>query len=382
MRHIARITVILLFAAASPALALSTSDCFDCHSDDTLAKTAKGQEISLFVDEETYVDSVHGDMDCTDCHEDLAGVEDMHAEELEAVSCGNCHDDAAAQVEAGGHMAECSDCHGKHGILPPTDSRSPGYDLNVPSTCCSCHSESDSPDVCSDYEAGMHGMVLIRSGVIFSAVCNDCHGSHDIRGKDDPSSPVARENVNATCGECHPGIVKIYDTSVHGMGFARKSEDVPVCTSCHGAHRTERAMDAEFHVTVVERCSSCHEEWGYSYSKNYHGQVTAFGSTKVAQCPDCHGAHNILPGEDPGSMVNPDNLTATCGACHPGANPNFTLYMPHADYHDAQNYPLLHYLYLAMVFLLFSVFFFFGIHTLLWFRRSFREYRRRAGGDH
>jgi hypothetical protein len=373
MRHFIGILALLMLLTPTTAWTLTTADCFDCHSDDTLTKKVGGREVSLFVDEDTFKKSVHGDLDCTDCHEDLADVKDEHAENLQPVNCGNCHDEVAGKVSAGGHPAQCPDCHGEHNILPDVDSRSSVYDLNVPSTCCSCHSGQEDPDVCSEWEKGMHGVVLIKSGVIFSAVCNDCHGSHDIRGKDDASSKVARNNINETCGSCHKGVAETFATSIHGQGLAQNRDDVPVCTSCHSAHRTERAMDEQFKLTVVQRCSSCHEEMGYSFSKNYHGQVTALGSTRVAQCPDCHGAHNILPPDDPKSTVNPDNLVATCGTCHPGANANFTLYDPHADYHNAGKYPMLYYLYLAMVVLLFGVFFFFGIHTVLWFYRAHKE---------
>jgi hypothetical protein len=380
MRQIIAITAVLLFVAASPAFALTTTECFDCHSDDTLTKTVRGQEVSLFVDEELYGSSVHGDMDCTDCHEDLADVEDEHEEELELVQCANCHDDAAEEVESGDHPADCTDCHGKHDILPREDSRSTAYDLKVPETCCACHSENDSPDSCGQWEEGAHGKVLIRDGVIQAAVCNDCHGSHSISGRDNPGSMVARGNINTTCGTCHEDILDTFRSSVHGTLGESGADGTPVCTSCHSPHMTEVASGEEFHLTVVERCSSCHEEMGYTFTRNYHGQLTWLGSTKVAQCPDCHGAHGILSGADPGSMVHPDNLVSTCGACHPGINRNFTLYMPHADFHDAEHYPLLYFLYLAMVFLLFSVFFFFGIHTLLWFIRSFKEHLGRSGG--
>ena len=379
----ALLTAIVLLVAATPALALSTSDCFDCHSDDTLTKTVGGKEISLFVDEGTYGGSIHGDLDCTDCHEDLADVEDEHGEELQSVNCSNCHDDAAEKMGAAEHPAECSDCHGKHDILPHQDSRSSVYDLNVPATCCQCHAGQESPDVCLQYESGMHGVVLIRSGMVFSAVCNDCHGSHDIRGAQDPDSLVAHGNINSTCAVCHKGVADRYAESVHGKLFEESPEDAPVCTSCHSAHETERAMDDQFLLTVVKRCSTCHEEMGYTFSKNYHGQVTGMGYTRAAQCPDCHGAHDILPSDDPASMVNPDNLVATCGQCHPGANRNFTLYMPHADYHDAEKYPMLYYVYLAMVILLSGVFAFFGVHTLLWFIRAYLEHTgNRSGGAH
>jgi hypothetical protein len=376
MRNIFWIAVMIL-VAASPVMALTTSDCFDCHSDDTLTKTVQGREIPLYVDEGIYGESIHGDLDCTDCHEELADAEDEHDETLEKVACANCHDDMAEEVEAGGHPAECSECHGTHNILPATDSRSAAYDLNVPATCCECH------DVCGDYEAGIHGIVLIRSGLVFSAVCNDCHGSHDIRGASDEDSMVARANINDTCASCHKGIVEVYRTSIHGEIFADSPEDAPVCISCHSAHETERAMDDQFLLTVVKRCSSCHEEMGYTFSKNYHGQVTGMGYTRAAQCPDCHGSHGILAVADPASMVHTDNLVATCSKCHPGANRNFTLYMPHADYHDAEKNPLLYYVYLSMVILLSGVFAFFGIHTLLWFIRAYIEHvGKGSGGAH
>ncbi|MDT8395662.1 MAG: hypothetical protein RRA32_04310 [bacterium] len=382
MRNILWIAAMIL-VAASPAQALTTSDCFDCHSDDSLTKTVQGREISLYIDEGTFGASVHGDLDCTDCHEDAADAEDEHEEDLGKVACENCHDDMTGEIEAAGHPAECSDCHGTHGILPGTDSHSTVYDFNIPATCCQCHSDQGSPDVCAEYETGVHGVVLIRSGVVFSAVCNDCHGNHNIRGAGDEGSRVARANINDTCASCHRGIVEIYRTSVHGKISADSPDDAPVCISCHSAHDTERAMDDEFLLTVVKRCSACHEEMGYTFRKNYHGQVTGMGYTRAAQCPDCHGSHGILAGSDPASMVHPDNIIGTCGKCHPGANRNFTLYMPHADYHDAGKNPLLYYVYLAMVILLSGVFAFFGIHTLLWFIRAYIEHAGKgSGGAH
>ena len=105
MRKILVLTIVLL-AVSSTALAMSNSDCLDCHSDETLTKMAGGKEISLFIDESVYGASIHGDLDCTDCHEDLVGVEDEHEEELEAVSCSNCHDDVAEEMMASAPASE------------------------------------------------------------------------------------------------------------------------------------------------------------------------------------------------------------------------------------------------------------------------------------
>ena len=389
------IAVAVLLLITAPAAALSTSDCLDCHSDEDLTKTVDGKDISLYIDEVTFTGSVHGDMDCTDCHEELADVEDEHGETVGKVQCGNCHDDPAELVATGVHarkdaeassdLPSCADCHGKHDILPPDNARSHVFALNVPSTCCKCHGSEEiaarhtslDPKTCEDYEAGMHGVVLIRSGVVSSAVCNDCHGSHDIRPSKDASSRVNRANINDTCGSCHAGIVKVFRESIHGKLLASGSEDGPTCPSCHGNHRVDRAMDKKFMVTGTRRCEKCHPEAGDTYKDTYHGQVTGLGYSSTAQCPECHGAHNILPKEDPASMVNPNNLTTTCGKCHKGANENFVQYKPHADYHDAGKDPGLYFVYLAMVLLLSGVFIFFGIHTVLWFLRSYFDERKK-----
>lgn len=388
-------TLLILLLAPATAWALTTEDCFDCHSDDTMTREVGGVEESLYVDEEVFSGSVHGDMDCGDCHEDTVDVEDEHPEQLQPVACDNCHDDMG---EAMGHSAHdpgnakvvedlprCANCHGKHDILPHHDSRASVYDLNVPATCCECHSDEQvvsrhptlSGDVCSEYENGMHGMVLIRSGLVFSAVCNDCHGSHDIRPPSDSLSTVNRDNINDTCSSCHAGIVETYLASIHGRLFEAGDADAPTCISCHGSHRVDRAMDKAFLITVTGRCSICHAEESDTFRDTYHGQVTGLGYSQAAQCPDCHGAHNILPSEDPQSTINPARLADTCSACHPGAGPSFIKYFPHADYHDAENYPGLYYVYLAMVILLAGVFIFFGIHTLLWFIRAHLEERSR-----
>jgi predicted CXXCH cytochrome family protein len=47
-----------------------------------------------------------------------------------------------------------------------------------------------------------------------------------------------------------------------------------------------------------------------------HGRALARGDLRVAVCTDCHGAHDILPPEDPASRTYVLNIPRTCGACH------------------------------------------------------------------
>jgi hypothetical protein len=60
-----------------------------------------------------------------------------------------------------------------------------------------------------------------------------------------------------------------------------------------------------------------------TYRDSFHGIAQQYGSRTVADCASCHGVHNILPSTDPNSTIHLDNIPATCGKCHPGANINF-----------------------------------------------------------
>ena len=90
----------------------------------------------------------------------------------------------------------------------------------------------------------------------------------------------------------------------------------------------------------------------------------------------------MLPASDPESWIAPANLVATCRRCHPRANANFVLYVPHADPDNRERYPWLYYAARAMHGLIIGVFAFFGLHTFLWLVRSLMEQRRTQGpGD-
>ena len=49
-------------------------------------------------------------------------------------------------------------------------------------------------------------------------------------------------------------------------------------------------------------------------------------------------------------------LVETCGKCHPGANTNFVLWLPHATHNDPEQEPVLYGVFIIMTTLLVSVF--------------------------
>ncbi len=106
--------------------AQSVEDCMECHSDEEMTKTINDSiELSLYVDIDKYDYSIHGGLDCIDCHSSLEEVD--HDEGLPKVNCAECHDDSQEEFDesihahAEGHVhginITCGSCHGTHYIL-------------------------------------------------------------------------------------------------------------------------------------------------------------------------------------------------------------------------------------------------------------------------
>ncbi len=386
----------------SPGPQASSDVCLVCHGD---AGAVSASGTSIAVDETKFTESVHGllGMGCVDCHTDLADFENFpHAERLEPVACGMCHDGAVAEFDLSIHAgarrqnaasvaATCVDCHTAHEIRPKDDPDSTTYALNLPTTCARCHGNADviaaggiaAGDVASLYRDSVHGRALTRSGLLVSANCTSCHGSHDIREKADPGSRVNHANVPATCGSCHEGILRVYQTGAHGSGLASGNGQAAVCSDCHTSHDIQRAELTGWQLDVIGECGTCHTEQIRTYRDTFHGQVTSLGFTRVATCAACHGSHAVYPASDPRSMVSSERLLDTCRQCHADATERFIQYSPHADKYDREGYPALYWARFGMTWLLVGVFGFFGLHALLWLPRGFIERRRakHAGGD-
>jgi nitrate/TMAO reductase-like tetraheme cytochrome c subunit len=379
---------------AKPAVPAPDNDtCLACHGDPA-AKSDAGRPIGL--DDKALAASLHAGITCVDCHKDLAKTQDFpHAEKLARVDCAACHDTAVAAYDRSIHAkarrenpgsvaATCVDCHTPHAIRGSKDPESKTYALNLPGTCGRCHGDPRVIEqghirignVVDLYRDSIHGRAVAKSGLVVAANCTSCHGSHDIRPKADADSRVHRANIPATCGACHEGIKAQYGTGVHGQGLAKGNGKVPVCADCHSAHGIQRADATSWQLDVVRECGTCHEDKIRTYRDTFHGQVTSLGFTRVATCAACHGAHVIHPASDPRSMVSAENRLKTCQQCHSSATAGFAQYDPHADKDNRERNPVLYYSALLMKWLLVGVFGFFGLHTLLWLPRGFKERRK------
>jgi hypothetical protein len=344
--------ILLFFSSTLPA----QEECMECHGETDLTKLdAQDREISLFVDQAKYANSIHGDFDCASCHVDAEEI--PHEETLQKVDCGMCHDEALEAYNLSVHgkakengaeeAASCVNCHGKHDIVSSADPKSRVHPLAVATTCAVCHSDPKIAqkyqihisDPLAAYKNSVHGTAVLSEENFDAATCVSCHGMHAIRSMEDPESPIYWKNVSETCGGCHGEEYDQYSESVHGTAIERGVREAPVCTDCHGEHEVKSPQDPKSPVHPLRvsavTCQRCHdselinrrfgmaEDRIASFEDSYHGLAIKGGSVAAANCASCHGIHNILPSSDPRSTVHSANLQKTCGSCHKDATENF-----------------------------------------------------------
>ncbi len=285
--------------------------------------------------------------------------------------CAQCHDSALEAVDKSVHggVLACMDCHGQpHEVRSPGDVASLVNPLKQIQTCGQCH---DSNGLMDGYLRSVHGRALVVSGLINAPSCSDCHGAHSILAPSQPDSTVSAGNVPNTCGTCHQYLLTTWrDKSSHGRAWKEGKSGGPVCTTCHSSHTVMEPRAGKQRLRSAENCGGCHGVRYATYRDSFHGQVSDLGFLTAATCSDCHTPHQSLPVEDPESSINPDRLAATCGQCHERVNASFLTFDPHDDPASGHGNAYVRFIWLFMTALLIGVFGFFGLHDLLWLQRS------------
>ena len=306
-----RFLVAALFVVVGAGRAAAADSCVACHTDlgDALAAPVEGMKAD-----------VHGKagLSCASCHGGDPADPDMSAMDEDKgfvgrpapadipVLCGRCHSDenfmrrynpklptdqlAAFRTSVHGRrlaagdtkVANCVSCHGVHGILPPSDARSPVHAMNVPATCARCHSDSAymagygiPTDQLAKYQRSVHGQLLLVQREVAAPACNSCHGNHG-------AFPPGADSVAMVCGQCHPINKDLFLKSPHRAAFQRLG--LPECVACHGNHEVVRASDDMLGTAPTSVCIGCHspDSKGYvaaarmrSSVERLHGAITA-----------------------------------------------------------------------------------------------------------
>jgi formate dehydrogenase gamma subunit len=180
-------------------------------------------------------------------------------------------------IERGNASApSCSSCHGSHGIRAARQEQSKINHWQVPATCGACHEV-----VQKSYAASVHGEAAAR-GVAAAPVCTDCHGEHTILAPSEPGSLVNPARVSSvTCGRCHADErlaarynlpidkVPAFEDSFHGLALRSGSQTVANCASCHGVHNILPSRDARSTIhpdNLGKTCGSCHPGAGARFA--------------------------------------------------------------------------------------------------------------------
>ncbi|MEO0016964.1 MAG: hypothetical protein RLZZ522_247 [Verrucomicrobiota bacterium] len=283
--HLIALVWASMLAAGSPLTAaelIPNETCLECHGDGDLTKDLPdGKQRSLFVDPAKLKGSVHGKVQCAECHGDLAA----------------------------GH---------------PDDAKAA-----LPVNCAACHERQS-----HSFGGSVHGLAH-TAGSQTTAGCRDCHGTHEVLPHQDPASMIHATKLVTTCGSCHAQAAADVASSVHGKALAAGEADAATCIDCHAEHKFIGLKDPSASSRTAEACSKCHasekinSRFGMpndrvkTFYESYHGLGVQGGSTMAANCASCHGYHRILPSTNSESSIHPAQLMATCGRCHPGATQYF-----------------------------------------------------------
>lgn len=244
------------------------ADCVSCHGSahEILPRTDPGSKIA----------KVNLPATCGSCHSNpdfLSRHKIPFARPVDAYRL-SVHGRAVARGSQ--EAASCSDCHGSHGVLPSRNEAGKTNHWRVPETCATCHKE-----IAAIYAESVHGQA-VKNGMRGAPVCTDCHGEHGLLAPSEPNSLVNPARVSTvTCGRCHgderlaarynlsTDKVPAFDDSYHGLALRSGKQTVANCASCHGVHNILASTDPKstIHVNNLGKtCGVCHPGAGERFA--------------------------------------------------------------------------------------------------------------------
>jgi cytochrome b subunit of formate dehydrogenase len=205
---------------------------------------------------------------CLSCHLDNPDVKAKTSPSAGFIAAYEKSVHGASLQKGNAKAANCVDCHGSHEMKKGSEPTALINRMHLPETCAKCHSS-----IAKEYEESIHG-VAVKKGVKDAPVCTDCHGEHNILRPSDPTSRVSAANISAqVCSPCHSSIklsqkyglasdrFKTFSDSYHGLATEAGSVQVANCASCHGVHNIKPSSDPTSminKVNLVTTCGKCH----------------------------------------------------------------------------------------------------------------------------
>ena len=211
--------------------------CLLCHRGNLVKKMKDGEVLSVKVNEEALLHSVHAKLKCTQCHTEFSKTKHPFRE-FDSI--------AAYRAQA---IKVCARCHSKEVKL---------------------------------YKNGAHGIAYLKEKNEKAPDCLKCHGYHNVKKLD-------KKEALALCVKCHTKEFDTFKDSVHYEAMVKGEKNAPTCASCHGAHGIKIGSAAD----VGKNCLKCHKgvlaahnEWLYNPPFTLVSFVKAHFNG--ASCAVCH----------------------------------------------------------------------------------------------
>ncbi len=227
---------------------------------------------------------------CANCHKEQPVDEETTKSGYEWVNSYKESVHGVAFLKKGISVAAvCTDCHGSHDIEPSTDQNSKINKLNIPVTCSKCHEP-----IYAKYVQSIHWHAVKDKHIMAAPVCTDCHGEHKILKPTNPKSSVYAKNIPTTCSKCHSSVtmakkydlplgrLSTYENSFHGIALKFGNLEAANCASCHGTHEILPSSDPRSSINkanLVKTCGRCHPNASADFVKgkihvivNKHGE--------------------------------------------------------------------------------------------------------------
>ena len=324
--------LLLVFAFLSinsKAEAADEDNCLMCHKYRFLGRVDEtGKTINYNVDQNIFVNTVHKNVSCRECHTTIKKV--PHDPVTEQVNCGNlCHVITPFSKERFSHQKIIEIYNGS--IHAPRPDDSPAQKEAKPG-CKFCHLNP-----------------------IYSL----------------PKETIPYDESLRRCLNCHQqeGVTQAYKHITHRIRrkTSRSSQEiVALCAKCHADKELmERFKVSQEALTAVE-----------TYKQSIHGKSVILGSTETADCISCHASnklHDIYKKDDRRATIGEKNLRRTCAQCHEQTNSWFVQVAVHPRTEREHN-PIVYFANISLRFALYGTVF--GLVGLM----LFETYGRKRNG--
>jgi hypothetical protein len=273
---------------------------------------------------------------CVDCHQPHKVRKLFYNQGMADADCMHCHQDAKLRASDDGRSlfvdqdevshsmhkkTACSQCHSEVNA----SRRRACETIKNKVDCASCHAE-----VGQQYQKSMHG-ILVEKNDPNGPTCKECHGTHAVGGRREPSSPIFATNIPDLCAKCHQEgkkaavryvgaeheIIKRYTESIHGKGLLKSGLTVTAtCTDCHTAHGVLPQANDSSSVNpknLPSTCGRCHHGIQEQFVKSVHAKMVGKTDKQLPVCNDCHSAHTIRRTDADGFRLD---IMQKCGRCH------------------------------------------------------------------